>query len=40
LGEKIMDNAKAIIDYAMQDNGTGVRDAYTACIQDRVTGTY
>ena len=31
-----MDNAKAIIDYAMQDNGTGVRDALYAGIQDRV----
>ena len=31
-----MDKAKAIIDYAMQDNGTGVRDALYAGIQDRV----
>ena len=31
-----MDNAKAIIDYAMQDNGTAVRDALYAGIQDKV----
>ena len=31
-----MDNARAIIDYAMQDNGTAVRDALYAGIQDKV----
>ena len=31
-----MENARAIIDYAMQDNGTAVRDALYAGIQDKV----
>lgn len=31
-----MENAKAIIDYAMQDNGTAVRDALYAGIQDKI----
>ena len=31
-----MDNARAIIDYATQDNATGMRDAMYAALQDRV----
>jgi hypothetical protein len=31
-----MDNARAIIDYAAQDNATAMRDAMYASLQDRV----
>jgi hypothetical protein len=31
-----MEYAKAIIDYAAQDNGTAMRDALYAGIQDRI----
>ena len=31
-----MDKAKAIIDYAAQDNAIGMRDAMYAALQDRV----
>jgi hypothetical protein len=31
-----MDKARAIIDYATQDNATGMRDAMYAALQDRV----
>ena len=31
-----MDKARAIIDYAAQDNATGMRDAMYAALQDRV----
>jgi hypothetical protein len=31
-----MENAKAIIDYAAQDNGTAMRDALYAGIQDKI----
>mgnify|MGYP003331383345 CR=1 FL=1 len=31
-----MDKAKAIIDYAMQDNATAMRDVMYSTIQDRV----
>lgn len=32
-----MENARAIIDYAAQDNGTAVRDALYAGIHDKIT---
>ena len=31
-----MDKARAIIDYATQDNATGMRDAMYTALQDRV----
>lgn len=31
-----MEKARAIIDYAAQDNATGMRDAMYAALQDRV----
>lgn len=31
-----MENARAIIDYAAQDNGTAMRDALYAGIQDKI----
>lgn len=31
-----MEKARAIIDYAAQDNATGMRDAMYASLQDRV----
>jgi capsule polysaccharide export protein KpsE/RkpR len=31
-----MDKARAIIDYAAQDNATGMRDAMYSALQDRV----
>jgi hypothetical protein len=31
-----MDNARAIIDYAAQDNASAMRDAMYASLQDRV----
>jgi hypothetical protein len=31
-----MDNARAIIDYAAQDNATAMRDAMYSSLQDRV----
>lgn len=31
-----MENARAIIDYAAQDNATAMRDAMYASLQDRV----
>lgn len=32
-----MENARAIIDYASQENGTGVRDALYAGIYDKIS---